>query len=1297
MEAPTTKLEAEKKWNNKDGSHTWPAGVASVEIDVIKLDKTTNAETKVDTIVLTAAETKNQSKELPKLENATYRLEEVTVDGYTTASEDMTDLTAGSESGKVFTNTEDSNEKPEIEKYVHEAVHKDILLDEVFTYDILAYVTKDALEVTITDTLVPYLQIVTPANQMYVQDIGPVNNHKVTHDVVGVKQNDDASVSYLNPDKMNGEFPKGLGTLATRTVEDVTVDGKQTQKLTIFIENAVPYRGHWIKVRFDAKIKGGLSISDLQAAGVYQKVDGNAVDSSRKEPNTGNAPVKAGASHEGVPNYAEYKIKATNNNAYDDKSNTVTVKPKTTEIQIQKTWAIDGKDEWPADTTVTFGVFQTKNGDETKVTGTVDASGKFAAGTEVLTVELNKDKKSLTISNLPMLTGVTYSAREIAVSVNGKSTAVAYNNGGKAGQMVTDALTYIVKMLTENNDSLAKYIATNSKPAVEKYVEKKVHAELETFDTGFEYDIMAYVPAGATAIEIYDTLKPQLVLKSTADEIKASVVYKASNDHTVNGSVKATGTSVPEANIKVTIDPSTNKVTVRVEKLGTEDGKLNIEGQWVQVTLKAEISDTAYKAVAEKINTNPEVADESLNWAHITQNDPVQGVDATHDGLVNKASYKIQLDNIYTSEFETNEVTVKPKTVDLKITKRWENDTPAFRNGKEAEFKAALKVQSVKGEAVTDLDPQPTPTITKNDDNTWTVEWKGLINLDGVTYQVVESQISGYNAPTGSPAKNGETITNTKPEDEIPEIEKYVEKDVHADLVYYDKEFVYDIIAYVPNDATSITITDKLDAKLTFVSTQAEIAASAVAIAKSNHKATSVTVAEGEERSVEETGTKITATAAIEGQNLTVTVANIGTEDGKQNIGGKSVRITFTAKIKANEDGSYTLLKDTDLEKVTEDTPVLSQLNLGSGNKAGDHSGIKNQAKYTITTENDAAGSPKYPETPSNEVTVVPETEDLLVNKKWIGKEGTADQLKKALKLYANEADVTTLYASHATISKDKAEWKDLPKLQGVIYSVKEDTISGYVAPTYKNTDAAVTDKALNDGTITNKVIVEDISIIIEGDKVLLNAAGNTTQKTLKAGDFSFALYKVDGGADAAVAAGAEPLEVVTNDADGKFTFAAISYKEEDAGKSFYYVVKELVGSDETITLTTPESNEYRVTVSVSQEDGVLKTNLTENKVNVGTFTNTYTQPEAEPVELVITASKKLENAELKDDMFTFELREDNTLIESVTNKGEKVTFKAINYASAGEHTYTITEKKETLAGISYDGSIKTVTVKGLE
>ena len=50
-------------------------------------------------------------------------------------------------------NTNVTNDKPaEIEKFVNEAVHRDISLDEVFTYDIVAYVKQDADKLVITDT-----------------------------------------------------------------------------------------------------------------------------------------------------------------------------------------------------------------------------------------------------------------------------------------------------------------------------------------------------------------------------------------------------------------------------------------------------------------------------------------------------------------------------------------------------------------------------------------------------------------------------------------------------------------------------------------------------------------------------------------------------------------------------------------------------------------------------------------------------------------------------------------------------------------------------------------------------------------------------------------------------------------------------------------------------------------------------------------------------------------------------------------------------------------------------------------
>ena len=73
----------------------------------------------------------------------------------------------------------DMPEKPEIEKYVNTAVHKDIALDEVFTYDIIAYVTEDADTVTITDELNAKVKFADPAN-VKVADLGTSVNHVIS-------------------------------------------------------------------------------------------------------------------------------------------------------------------------------------------------------------------------------------------------------------------------------------------------------------------------------------------------------------------------------------------------------------------------------------------------------------------------------------------------------------------------------------------------------------------------------------------------------------------------------------------------------------------------------------------------------------------------------------------------------------------------------------------------------------------------------------------------------------------------------------------------------------------------------------------------------------------------------------------------------------------------------------------------------------------------------------------------------------------------------------------------------------
>ena len=147
---------------------------------------------------------------LPNLEGVdySYEVDEEKIPGFTKKIE-----------GLIITNTKTREEKPEIEKYVNQAVHKDIKLDEVFTYDIIAYITKDADSVTITDKLNDVLTFESKAEDIKVVDLGEDNNHLVTNNISNVEVNDNASVAQ-----------EGEPVDAAK----VTVDG---QDLKVFITN----------------------------------------------------------------------------------------------------------------------------------------------------------------------------------------------------------------------------------------------------------------------------------------------------------------------------------------------------------------------------------------------------------------------------------------------------------------------------------------------------------------------------------------------------------------------------------------------------------------------------------------------------------------------------------------------------------------------------------------------------------------------------------------------------------------------------------------------------------------------------------------------------------------------------------------------------------------------------------------------------------------------------------------------------------------------------------------------------
>ena len=207
-----------------------------------------------------------------------------------------------------------------------------------------------------------------------------------------------------------------------------------------------------------------------------------------------------------------------------------------------------------------------------------------------------------------------------------------------------------------------------------------------------------------------------------------------------------------------------------------------------------------------------------------------------------------------------------------------------------------------------------------------------------------------------------------------------------------------------------------------------------------------------------------------------------------------------------------------------------------------------------------------------------------------------------------------------------------------------------------------------NNPTFTNTYKAASTTVNITAKKVLEG-------KALEAGKYEFELKEGD-----------KVIGTATNAADGTVAFAGIEYKE--AG-DHTYTITEKSGSEAGVTYDTAT---HKVTVKVVDNGaGKLVATVTDNNP---TFTNTYV---ASSTQVTFTAKKVLNGngKELAAGQFKFELKEGDKVVETATNAADgTVTFTAIEYKEAGEHTYTITEVKGNDENIKYDENSYEVTVK---
>ena len=272
----------------------------------------------------------------------------------------------------------------------------------------------------------------------------------------------------------------------------------------------------------------------------------------------------------------------------------------------------------------------------------------------------------------------------------------------------------------------------------------------------------------------------------------------------------------------------------------------------------------------------------------------------------------------------------------------------------------------------------------------------------------------------------------------------------------------------------------------------------------------------------------------------------------------------------------------------------------------------------------------------------------------------------------------------------------DLKKEMPLVYTINElipaEKAEGYTYDTRSFT-VEVTLEDNGDGTITATPVYVNVeegtvptftNIYNADGEITLKAEKTLVGRKLEDKQFTFRLLDEDG----------KVLDTKKNDETGLVTFEALKYKAKDAGKTFEYTIVEVAGNDKGYTY---DVTEHKVTVTVEDAgDGTLVVTAAYDEGEAASFTNTYKADGS----ITLEAKKVLENADLADGQFSFELKDaaGNVLQTKTNAKNGTVAFDAITFTESDVAKnmpliYTINEVVESKAGYTYDVGVYTVEV----
>ena len=194
--------------------------------------------------------------------------------------------------------------------------------------------------------------------------------------------------------------------------------------------------------------------------------------------------------------------------------------------------------------------------------------------------------------------------------------------------------------------------------------------------------------------------------------------------------------------------------------------------------------------------------------------------------------------------------------------------------------------------------------------------------------------------------------------------------------------------------------------------------------------------------------------------------------------------------------------------------------------------------------------------------------------------------------------------------------------------------------------------------------------------------------------EFTFTMTQTDGSFTTAISGGYSSTVSVGR---GNARFDSITLTKVG---TYYYRVVEVPGSTNGMTY---DASIYHITVDVTANGNTLQKNVSFVKVGQGetaspaeliTFTNTYRNTDTE--EVTLQGNKTLTGRPLIDGEFRFQLKDGNTVLQTVTNRADgSFVFAPIVYTAAdvGLHTYTVSEVHDGKGGVTYDTKSYTVTV----